>query len=125
LGLGEVLQLFALMKASLHIPSLIKIVGAKSRAVIWCWPWPGQSFLVSGLVGIREHVFVPSNIFLCFEMGPPVRQEEGLVFCDYFEQSSNLLLAFTGLRCDDTAHTFHIGLMFQPSILVAVLLYLK
>jgi hypothetical protein len=30
----------------------------ESRAVICCWPWPEQSFLVSGPVGTRDQVFV-------------------------------------------------------------------
>jgi hypothetical protein len=42
-----------------------------------CWPSPAQSILVSGTVATDDYVFVLSKTFTCFEMGPPLRREEG------------------------------------------------
>jgi hypothetical protein len=41
---------------------------------------PAQSFLVLGPVGTHDPVFREYLWALCFEMVPPVRREEGLVF---------------------------------------------
>jgi hypothetical protein len=46
-----------------------------------CSPSLAQLILVSGPVGTHEYIFVLSKTSTCFEMGPPLRREEG---SDYY-----------------------------------------
>jgi hypothetical protein len=41
-----------------------------------CWSSPAQLFLISRSVGTHEYISL-SKTFTCFEMGPPIRQEQG------------------------------------------------
>jgi hypothetical protein len=53
----------------LHNPSISR--------VNCCWSSPAESTLFSGPVGTHGDISVLSNTFTCFEMGPPLRREEG------------------------------------------------
>jgi hypothetical protein len=52
------------------------------RAVICCWPSPAQSFSVSDFIGTDDYIFVHSKTLSGFEMGPPLRREEGSTVVD-------------------------------------------
>jgi hypothetical protein len=52
-----------------------------SGRVNCCWSSPVRSVLVSASVRTHDHILVLSKTFMCFEMGPPLRREEG---SDYY-----------------------------------------
>jgi hypothetical protein len=62
----------------LHMERLIR---RSVRRVYCCLPSSAQSFLVSGPTGTHDQISVHSKTtYMCSEIRPPLRREEGLVF---------------------------------------------
>jgi hypothetical protein len=50
----------------------------QSSTVNCCWSSPAQSFLASGLVGIHDHIFVPSRLLCVLKWGLIFEERRGL-----------------------------------------------
>jgi hypothetical protein len=51
------------------------VSSAQRREISCRWASPAQSFLVSALVGTLGHILLVPQTYLCFEIGPLLRQE--------------------------------------------------